>query len=231
MLHTCLLFLTLCSVPPQRILFIGNSLTYSNNLPATVAAIAALDGRRVDVAMVAEPNLALIDHLNGESNALEVLGSRKWDVVVLQQGPTTTSIGRDSLVIWTRMFDPHIRRAGATPALFMSWTPYARFERLDSAHLSFASAATAVNGTFLPIGDAWRFALELDANLDLYSGDGFHPSELGTYLSALVIYAKLFNVDPRKVQPVVMIGTKQMKVSQSTVRMLQRAAYEAVSRN
>ena len=231
MFQTFLLVIALWSAPPQHILFIGNSLTYSNNLPATVAAIAALEGRRIEVAMVAEPNRALIDHLNGESNALEVLRSRKWDVVVLQQGPTTTSVGRDSLVLWTRMFDPHIRRAGATPALFMSWTPYARLERTDSAHLSFANAATAVNGTFLPVGDAWRIALELDANLDLYSNDGFHPSELGSYLSALVIYGKLFGTDPRKLQPVVMNGSKQMKVPQSTVRMLQRAAHEAISRN
>ena len=231
MLYACLLVFALITAAPQHILFIGNSLTYSNNLPATVAAIAALDGRHIDVAMVAEPNRALIDHLNGESNALEVLASRKWDVVVLQQGPTTTSIGRDSLILWTRMFDAHIRRAGATPALFMSWTPYSRLERTDSAHLSFANAATAVNGVFLPVGDAWRIALELDANLDLYSSDGFHPSELGTYLSALVIYAKLFNLDARKLQPAAMNGSKQMKVPQSTVRTLQRAAFEAVSRN
>lgn len=231
MISTCLILLTLWATPPQHILFIGNSLTYSNNLPAIVAAIATLDGRRINVAMVAEPNLALIDHINGESNALEVLRSRKWDVVVLQQGPTTTSIGRDSLILWTRMFDAHIRRAGAMPALFMSWTPYSRLQWTDSAHLSFANAATAVNGVLLPVGDAWRIALELDANLELYSSDGFHPGELGTYLSALVIYAKLFGADPRKVAPVVMHGTKQMKVPQSTVRMLQRAAYEAISRN
>jgi hypothetical protein len=79
--------------------------------------------------------------------------------------------------------------------------------------------------------DAWRIALELDTNLDLYSSDGFHPGELGTYLAALVIYAKLFGADPRKLQPVAMIGTKQMKVPQSTVRVLQRAAYEVISRN
>ena len=213
------------------VLFVGNSLTYSNNLPATFAAIAALDGRAIRVAMVAEPNLALIDHLTGDSNALEVLASGKWDFVVLQQGPTTTSLGRDSLILWTRMFDTPIRRSGAQPALFMSWTPRARLERTDSAHLSFASAARAVNGVFLPVGDAWSLAMRMDPEIRLYTGDGFHPSELGSYLAALVIYARLFDADPRKIPPIALHGRKQLDIPESTVRLLQRAAHEAISRN
>ena len=213
------------------VLFIGNSLTYSNDLPATFAAIAALDGRRIEVAMAAEPNLALIDHLTGQSSALEVLQSRKWDFVVLQQGPTTTAIGRDSLIIWTRMFEEHIRRRGARPALFMSWTPRTRLERTDSARNSFYSAAHAVNGIFLPVGEAWRAALALDPSLPLYDGDQFHPSPLGSYLAALVIYATLFDRDPRTLPPVALHGSRRLQVPESTVRLLQRAAYEASLRS
>jgi hypothetical protein len=211
------------------VLFVGNSLTYANNLPATFAAIAALDGRAVRVAMAAGPDLALIDHLNGGSNALEVLAGSRWDFVVLQQGPTTTSLGRDSLILWTQMFEKPIRRAGARPALFMSWTPRARLERLDSARLSFESAARAVDGVFLPVGAAWRIALAEDPSLELYSRDGFHPNALGSYLAALVIYAKLFDVDPRKLPAVVLNGDEKLKVPASTARLLQRAAHAAVT--
>lgn len=210
------------------VLFIGNSLTYSNNLPATLAAIAVQDGRRIDVQMVAEPNLALIDHLQGQSRALDVLASRKWDFVVLQQGPTTTSIGRDSLVQWTRLFEPYIRERGARPALFMSWTPRARMERMDSARMAFQQAAGAVNGVFLPVGEAWRLALAQDPTITLYDGDDFHPSALGSWLAALVIYVTLFDVDPRALPPVALHGKEKLSVPEATVRLLQRAAHRAI---
>ena len=112
-----------------RVLFVGNSLTYYNDLPRTFAAIAASAGDTIDVAMIAAPNLALIDHLEGGSNVVERL-KEKWDFVVLQQGPTTEPIGKDSLIIWTELFDTHIRAAGAVPVLFMVWPMYARWVRM-----------------------------------------------------------------------------------------------------
>jgi hypothetical protein len=75
----------------HRILFVGNSLTYTNGLPATVAAIASAAGDIIQVAMAAGPDLALIDHLDGATNAVQLLHDSTWDYVVLQQGPTTTS--------------------------------------------------------------------------------------------------------------------------------------------
>lgn len=214
----------------RHVLFIGNSLTYSNDLPATFAAIAALAGDTIEVASVAGPNLALIDHINGSSNALAVIRSRKWDVVVLQQGPTTTSLCRDSLVLWTRMFDPHIRQAQAIPALFMTWPPRSSMERMDAARISFQVAAQAVNGIFLPAGEAWRLALAQDSTLPLYSGDGFHPSELGSYLAALVIYARLAALDPRTLPPLALAGQQRLPVSENAVRLLQGAAHAAIAR-
>ena len=46
-----------------RVLFIGNSLTYVNDLPGTLAGIARSGGDTIRVEMVARPNYALIDHL------------------------------------------------------------------------------------------------------------------------------------------------------------------------
>jgi hypothetical protein len=62
-----------------RVLFIGNSLTYFNDLPGTVAQLASSVKETVQVASVARPNFALIDHVNGKSNAVEVIQSGDWD--------------------------------------------------------------------------------------------------------------------------------------------------------
>ena len=70
----------------RRVLVVGNSLTYFNNLSATVAAIARDNGDTIEVSMAAEPNVALIDHLTGGSAAPQLLRDSLWDVVVLHSG-------------------------------------------------------------------------------------------------------------------------------------------------
>src|SRR5256885_16505301 len=84
----------------RHVLFIGNSLTYVNDLPATVAAIAQSADDTIRVATEAGPNLALIDHLTGGSDAATHIAMGGWEFVVLQQGPTPRRICRDSLILW-----------------------------------------------------------------------------------------------------------------------------------
>jgi hypothetical protein len=45
----------------------------------------------------------------------------------------------------------------------------------------------AVGGLFLPAGEAWRTVLAANPDLPLYGVDGYHPAELGTYLTALMV--------------------------------------------
>ena len=171
-----------------RVLFIGNSLTYVNDLPGTLAGLARSGGDTIRVEMVTRPNYALIDHLTEHSGAEEAIARGGWDVVVLQQGPTSLPVNRDSLILWTRMFDPLIRAVGARPALYMVWPAADRLQDFDAVRTSFRMAAESVDGIFLPAGMAWVAAWQRNTTLHLYGSDGFHPSPLGTYLAALTIY-------------------------------------------
>ncbi len=216
-------------LPPgtKRVLFIGNSLTYSNDLPATVAAIATLAGDSYDVASVAWPGLALIDHAMGASNAMGAISQGPWDFVVLQQGPTTQSLCRDTLVLAAQLFDPVIRQAGARPALFMTWPSSGQTAAFEAVRLSFQTAAQAVGGIFLPAGDAWRRALASDPSVDLYAGDGFHPDVAGSFLAALEIYERLSGRDVRTLPPKAFLMGMPYPLPVATVRLLQSAAHEA----
>ncbi|MEP7325510.1 MAG: hypothetical protein ABI836_06145 [Gemmatimonadota bacterium] len=76
------------SPDPIRILFIGNSLTYTNDLPGMVAALADSAGSGpVEVASIAFPDYSLEDHWN-RGNALAAIRQQRWRFVVLQQGPS-----------------------------------------------------------------------------------------------------------------------------------------------
>jgi hypothetical protein len=186
-------------LPPGGIhlLFIGNSLTYVNDLPGTVAALGALTGDTIRVASSAGPDLAIIDHWNGASDARAEIAQGGWHFVILQQGPSTLPLNRDTLVLGAQLFAPSIRAAGAKPALLMIWPSVDQIARFDDVRNSYAAAARAVDGVFMPAGEAWRKVFAADSTMALYSSDGYHPSPLGTLAAALVVFERVTGRDVR----------------------------------
>ncbi len=68
-----------------RILFIGNSLTYVNDLPGMIQSLADSAGQGyIEVESVVAPNFALVDHWNN-GEALDSINIGGCDLVVLQQ--------------------------------------------------------------------------------------------------------------------------------------------------
>ncbi|HET6796776.1 MAG TPA: hypothetical protein VFH40_06390 [Gemmatimonadales bacterium] len=213
-----------------HVLFIGNSLTYTNDLPATVAAVALGFNDTMQVRMVAAPNLALIDHVAGQTDAIQVLQSERWDFVVLQQGPTVLPLYRDTLILATKWLEPYIHAAGGRSAQLMVWPMATKRASFDEVRRSTQLAAKAVAGVFLPAGEAWRAAWSAGSRVALYGADGFHPSPLGTYLTALVIYEGLTGHDVRSLPPRATVAGERLQVPTATVRLLQQVAHETVVR-
>ena len=200
---------------PIRILFIGNSLTYANDLPGMVCTLARASGRHAVCESVAKPDYGLEEHWN-EKAARQAIG-RGWDFVILQQGPSALPESRVLLVNYTKRFNDEISRTGARTALYMVWPSQARRGDFAGVSQSYAAAAKAVNGLLLPAGDAWRAAWAIDPKLALYGPDGFHPSPMGSYLAALMIHARLFNETP-PAQPVLGNAVAQAAVLQRAVQ-------------
>lgn len=211
-----------------HVLFIGNSLTYTNDLPGTVRALAASVGDTIRTRAIALPDLALIDHVNGASNALAVIRAEHWDFVVLQQGPSSLPVNRDTLVLATKQFDPAIKTAGAISAQFMTWPSSERPQDFPRVLESSRSAARSVGGVVFAAGQAWVSARAKDPTLVLYGPDGYHPAELGTYLSALVIYEGLSGHDAQRLPKHAIVNGRDLRVSSATVQMLQQVAHESI---
>jgi hypothetical protein len=175
------------------ILFIGNSLTESNDLPHRVQDVARDAGAPIDVGAVVQGGFSLEDHL-GSGPAVPRIRSRQWSVVVLQQGPSTLPESRALLIRDATRMAAEIRAAGARPALLMVWgIPGQRQEDVDA---SYRAAAEATQSVLIPAGNAWQLALARDRSLRLTVADGFHPSPLGTWLAALTVHCTLNGMLP-----------------------------------
>ena len=214
----------------HHILFIGNSLTYTNDLPGTLAALAHAAGDTIRVRSVAFPNFAVIDHAAGLSDAIAVIQSQQWDYVILQQGPTSQKLFRDTLILATQQLDPLIRSAGGKSAQLMTWPAVNQQGLFDAVRVSAQLAADTVDGLFIPAGEAWRTALAEDATLSLYGPDGFHPAPLGTYLVALVIYEAVTGHDAQILPDRAVVAGVTLSTPDARIRLLQRIAHETVLR-
>jgi hypothetical protein len=223
---------TQVQAPPRaRVLFVGNSLTYVNNLPAMIEALAAQVGLkgRVTCRAVALPNFGLEEHWNS-GEAVRAIEQRNWTLVVLQQGPTSLPESQAILREYTRKFAFEIKKTGAPVALYSVWPPRGRMASFDAVTASYVRAAEDVGGTVVPVGEGWRAAWRRDAALPLYGADGFHPSPMGTYLGALMFLEQLTGRSPIGLPPPSESKDKVLReivVSPAQLTILQEAAAEA----
>lgn len=212
------------------VLFVGNSLTYVNNLPGMVAGLSAAAGDNppIRTAAVAFPNYSLEDHWY-DGNARNAIASGNCSIVVLQQGPSSLPDSRVHLIDWTERFAQEIQAAGAEPTVYMVWPPMNRADAFQDVSDSYRLAAEAVDARLFPAGEAWRAAWRLESRLELYGPDGFHPSVLGTYTAAVVIYSQLSGRSPVGLPRTFQIpGGGAVLISETEAATVQAAAAEAI---
>ncbi len=190
-----------------RVLFIGNSFTYVNDLPGMFAKLAEAGGRRAEVDMAAPGGWTLAQHANS-ADSLGKIKSSKWNFVVLQEQSTIPAFGqirRQEMYPAVRILIQNIRKAGASPLLFVTWARrdgwpeqgYRNYADMQvEIERGYAGVAQELNVPVAPVGNAWLDATRLSPPVELWQADGSHPSEPGTYLAAAVFYAVIFGQSP-----------------------------------
>ena len=206
-----------------RVLFIGNSLTEANGLPAMVEALSRQSGGTpISTDSVVFGGFSLEDHWN-QGTARRRIAEGGWSIVVLQQGPSSLPESQANLREWTARFDTVIRASGGRTALYMVWPESDRRGAFDAVSQSYARAAEDVSGMLFPVGEAWRAAWQRDPDVPLYGPDGFHPTATATYLAALVIYQQISGRS--------LVGLPALTAMPADrVRIVQEAAQEANAR-
>lgn len=201
---------------PIRVLFIGNSYTYFNNLPEMFAKLAEAGHRKIESRMVAPGGWRLKDHWE-KGTAPQLLDNEKWDFVVLQDQSSlgtsywvkgTSHVWNDAVFRpYAEKFAAKIREKGATPVFFLTWA--AKNVPEDQAALSYAYASVAkeTHSLLVPVGMAWNAIRQERPSLGLfYEGHGSHPSPVGTYLAACMFYASILHETPVGL-PAKVVGT------------------------
>ena len=213
---------------PHRILFIGNSYTFSNDLPERFAELMGAGGKAVEVGQCTSGGWSLSNHLTSEETLGRIAGG-DWHTVVLQEQSVVHNV-EEGMYPAVRALDAKIRAAGAETVLFMTWgrqrglgTQGAPdFESMQAQiAANYAGIADELGLVVAPVGIAWQEALARDPEVELWGRDGSHPSLAGTYLAASVFYAVLCGENPEGL-------AYTAGLPEETARFLQRAAAETV---
>jgi hypothetical protein len=218
-----------------RVLFIGNSYTYVNDLPGMFSALARAGGHAVKTGMAAEGGWAFSEHANSPQT-LEQLKSTKWDFVVLQEQSQIPAIKQSRMTGMypaARLLVRQIREVQAIPIFFQTWAHRngwsenglpgyeAMQSQIDSGYQQIAQE---LNVPIAPAGYAWFMAMRQNPQWNLWQEDGSHPNEQGTYLAACVFYAVVFRQSPEGL-------TYAAHLPQETAHALQSIAANVVLKN
>lgn len=188
---------------PSRVLFVGNSFIFFNDMPKMLRQLAAADGRKLETGQHTPGGFTLQRH--AAAPELAKLLEQRWDVVVMHEQSQMPSFPPDAVakrvVPFAKQLADAVRKAGARPALMLTWA-YREGDRRNRPQDTFAAmqgrllagykqAGAAAKAPVLPAGLAWKAALEAEPKIDLWTRDGRHPNPLGSYLAACVIYRAL----------------------------------------
>ena len=230
--------------PGMRVLFVGNSFTFKNSLPALVHELAAGDAGAKPIFAVeyAAPGWSL-HQANKDDGLGRLLHEVRWDVVVLQEKSWVLSLPEER---WRRETYPAARdlrekisARGSRTVLFMTWG-YVRGDRWREPHDTYAAMqerladgysklGAELRAEVAPAGLAWAEALRREPRLDLWAGDGQHPGRLGSYLAACVFYAMLSGREPAQSGFTAGIRPGQVRLFQQVVSDMPGSAVPAGS--
>jgi hypothetical protein len=218
------------NLPEKRILFVGNSYTYSHQMPMMVqnllnATPSRAFNYRVD--MIAEPKANLKKHI--ENNIIVPrLQQNKYEMVFLQEQSTTAFYSNEALVSEANfaLIIKKAKEAGARVAVFSPWPRradnefysgrvYSNLDRPEdpavmsrSLYNFYQNVATQNQVDHIPLSRYFYSVMKRHPDINLHAADGTHPTKTGSYFMALAAYQHILGELPEQVwRPIGVGGT------------------------
>ena len=195
-----------------KVLFIGNSLTYFNNMPNMVQQIAQKAGKMILAESATISGLAL-RHIVNNTSIHNKIRSNDWDYIILQSDdisafPDMYTIELNTLSTFMKIIAENnestkiiyqmiwgLRNGVNVQELNGEFVYYSYWDYIVKIYNGTIYIADNKNLIISPVGWAWRQCRMENPEIELFSSDNAHPSYKGSYLCAAVHYAILFQED------------------------------------
>ena len=190
-------------LPTARVLFVGNSYTYFNDLPYWVAQIGEASSTPLEVEMIAVGGATLYDHMT-TTGARERIEMGGLDAVVLQGQSMEASVLTFTLEAFPEVL------ADTNNIWFATWARHGDFfadPDLGPASMNatnergYQAAADLAGGVVARVGAAWELARMELPEVRLHQDDLSHPRPEGSLIAACVIHQTLTGRTPILPEP------------------------------
>ena len=194
----------------MKILMLGNSLTYYNDLPEMLA-----ERTGAEVIAHTRGGAHLSEHLDPEAElgakTLPALENETWDYVILQGFSSTPAYSTRSVIedVYPYAHTLDSLAKAHSPMVkviyYMTWghkngnvrqTTYPLDDNFDLMQerlkISYLEMAHENDSWCAPVGMAWQELRHKYPEFELYQKDNFHPSVMGSYLAANVIFSTIY---------------------------------------
>jgi hypothetical protein len=192
---------------PLKILFVGNSYTYRNDMPLIFEEICKDKGKSVIVESCTKGKASFqIQTSRKELN--KAIFSRKWDIVILQGSSRdfvkdSLDVLNETLPAFELIRNKIMRNNPKTNVLlYMTWAykngykpmkASSNYNRMTNlVKNAYLNLSTRFNLGVVPVGMAWKSVRSERDDVNLYVKDGAHPSLKGSYLAACCFYTSIF---------------------------------------
>lgn len=213
-LSLLMLTLAVSAAEPKRVLFVGNSYTEVNNLPQLVKQVAKSAGHDIEYRSNTPGGCTFRQHCTNMS--MDYICQGGWDVVVLQEQSQYPSfpqwqVEADVFPYARALVDSVYAHSPEGEAMFyMTWgrrdgdqgnaqafPVLGTYEGMDSMlYERYMQMGRDNDASVCPVGRVWRRIRTLRPDIELYSGDGSHPSMTGSYVAACAFYTMIFEASP-----------------------------------
>ena len=174
----------------MKVLFIGNSHTYFNDMPGLFKEICAENGMDVHVTMLTKGGMGLDYHAKEEQTRFNILFG-EYDVVVLQH--TAHPMGDlDEMRKGAEKIAGWCREAESRVVLYQTWTEKGDEKSQDHMSKVYFDLGALLGADVAPVGDVWQKTRIEHPDKNLYFTDGAHASPEGSALAARVIFETMF---------------------------------------
>jgi PKD repeat protein len=194
-----------------KVLFLGNSYTYVNNLPQLIHDVALSAGDTLIFDSNTPGGYQLVDHSLDATSQNKIMAGG-WDYVIIQgqsQEPITSNTqfnnGGSALYTLIRQYNPC-----AVVMTYMTWgrkngdasscaafPVMCTYQGMDTTIRDrYINLTSVINGEVSPVSVAWNYIRKNNPGIELYQPDESHPSPEGSYAAACCFYTSLFKKDP-----------------------------------
>jgi hypothetical protein len=197
-----------------KILYIGNSFTYFNELPDMVDSLAHRNNQLVWHYMHAPGGISVGD--TGKAAAAhmdnplvyQLIRSSDWDFVVVQDNQGRFILDSAVFPNKSRVVAGHLMLMDSVkhyhPCAKMIWFAGWGLKNgqlpnwptgvsmIDKLLVNYRVLNATADEIIAPIGEAWKKSIS-QHTFDLWTSDEMHPSTEGSYLAALVLYSTMLH--------------------------------------